>query len=77
MTGYSFGAKGGGWLGSDGGMVGVSSGDIVGDVGFGAGLNVTKNTALVRAPETFWRWMDVGRNCADVHDGTFCGRRVN
>jgi hypothetical protein len=55
----------------------VSSGDIVGDVGFGAGLNVTKNTALVSAPETFWRWMDVGRNCADVHDGTFCGRRVN
>jgi len=42
-------------LGSEAGRVGVRSGDIKGDVGRGAGLKLTKKTALVNAPDTFWR----------------------
>ena len=57
----------GGRDGSDGGMVGVSSGDMDGEVGEGDGLNETKNTALVRAPETFWRCIDDGVSMEEVH----------
>jgi hypothetical protein len=54
-------------------MVGVSRGDMDGEVGSGLGLNETKNTALVRAPETFCRWIDDGVSTDDVHRGTLCG----
>lgn len=53
MWGYCSGVSGGGWDGSDGGMVGVSRGDSEGEVGLGAGLKETKKTAFVKAPETF------------------------
>ena len=66
------GKKGVGWSGSVAGKVGVRRGDMVGEVGVGLGLNETKKTALVNAPETRCRWMDDGVRSGDVHTGTFC-----
>ena len=44
-----------GFRGSEEGMVGVSRGEKLGVVGVGDGLKETKKTALVQAPDTFWR----------------------
>ena len=54
VGGYCSGRRG--RSGSDGGMVGVKRGDMLGEVGWREGLKETKKTALVMAPETFWRW---------------------
>lgn len=51
-------------------MVGVNRGDMVGEVGFGAGLYDKKNTAFVKAPETLCRWIDDGVRADDDHLGT-------
>lgn len=50
--------------------MGVSSGDIAGAVGVGDGLKETKNTAFVKAPATFCKWMDEGVKTGDVQRGT-------
>lgn len=47
-------------------------GDMEGEVGLGAGLNEMKKTAFVKAPETFWRWIEEGLSESPVHPGTFC-----
>lgn len=41
-----------------------------GEVGVGDGLKETKNTALVRAPDTRCRWIDEGVSDLDDHLGT-------
>ena len=50
--------------------MGVNMGDMDGEVGVGDGLNETKKTALVSAPDTRWRWIDEGVSVLDDHLGT-------
>lgn len=57
-------------------MVGVSMGDMEGDVGVGLGLKLTKKTALVRAPETFCKWMLLGLSDGWLHLGTRRRRKI-
>lgn len=68
---------GGGWSGSVAGMVGVRRGDMEGEVGVGRGLNDTKKTALVSAPDTFCRWMRDGVRSGWVQRGTWRRRRMD
>lgn len=53
MWGYCLGVSGGGWDGLDGGMVGVSRGDLEGEVGLGVGLKEIKKMVFVKVFEIF------------------------